>query len=325
MLLTMIALQAAAIAPGTSRRFVEAARSACAAPVGERPTLRSIKVDRLTASPGDLPALRVTDQRSGGWLLVYYDAGGEGAAYARAACLGVQIRLLARALGAPRLPRQWFSTVFTTDPDYVAPAQQVVTRWKIPLEADGRFAAQTQPMLLLTLPHEQVHSFQSRAGAHLPRWLEEGHAEWIGHKVAALLSPPAEEAEEQRSRRSLMAHPLPVHLGSWGAIRVRREAIMRQVPEEERRKMEADPAYTAPLSGRSFSFGPADMTSDESNLDLRYAAAWQLFRDLEAEHGKSAVQSWVDDLTKTSGSIDNAMAVRTADAVLHEQLSQRLD
>jgi hypothetical protein len=324
MLIMTFALASAATVPALDQQFVAAAQSACAAPIDERPELKDISIEPLEAAPGDLPKLRITDRRSGGWLLAYYDAAGERVAYARAACLGAQLRLLATELGEVAPHQEWFSPVFTTNTNYVAPARQSVTRWTIPLEAGGRLAKQGQSMLVLTILHEQVHKFQKRAGTELPRWLEEGHAEWISRKVRRLLSPTAEQADEDVFRSAFEASTPPLALGSWGGMRVKREAIMRQVPPEERIKMEADPAYTAPLSGRSFSIGPDDVTSDESNLKARYEASWRLFRDIEAVHGQSAVQSWVAQLTARPGRVDGAAAISSAREALHEELSERL-
>ena len=323
MLIMTVALVGAVASSGVDKSFVHQAQRACAASIQTRPRVAGILVERLAGEVGDLPKLRITDRQSGGWMLAYYDPSGERAAYARAACLGAQIRMLAMELGGDRR-EQWFSTVFTSNASYVAPPRQTVTRWTIAVERDGSIGEQGQSMVVLTMPHEQVHRFQKRAGTELPRWLEEGHAEWISRKVRRLLSPGPAQEDEDGYKRSFDANTDPVELSSWGAMRVSREAIMRQVPPEERRRMQADPAYTAPLSGRSFSFGPGDVTSDERNLKARYEASWRLFRDLEAAHGQAAVQSWVAQLTSRPGRVDGATAIRSAGDVLHEDLNTRL-
>lgn len=324
MLITTVALAGAAISPVFDEKFVRQAQAACSAPVGKRPRLNDILVERLAAAPEDLPKLRITDRKSGGWLLAYYDQTGEHAAYARAACLGAQLRLAAVELREANFQRQWFSIVFTSDASYVAPANQTVTRWTIPLEPDGRLGNRGQSKIVLTIPHEQIHCFQKRAGAQLPRWIEEGHAEWIGRKISRLLSPDAARESEERTGHVLEASRQPVALRSWGAMRVKREAIMRQVPPEERRKMEADPMYIAPLTGRSFSFGPDDVTSDESNVGPRYEASWRTFRDLETAHDQLAVQRWITHLTARPGRVDDASAIKDAGEMLHDDLNKRL-
>lgn len=310
--------------PAVNPDFVHQAQRACAAPVAQQPKLPGIKIERLAAAAGDLAKLRITDQQSGGWLLAYYDASGERAAYARAACLGAQLRLLALELGDMPPQQQWFSTVFTTDSDYIAPPGETVNRWKIPLEADGSLGTQGQSMIVVTMPHEQVHRFQMRAGADVPRWVQEGHAEWISRKIKRQIAPTAAKQDEDQSTRGYDSASQPVALGNWGAIRVKREAILRQVPPEEQRKMHDDPAYTPPLSGRSFSVGPDDMISDESNLKARYEASWRLFRDLETAHGQGVVERWVAGLTSRAGRVDGDTTLRTANEVLHEDLSDRL-
>jgi hypothetical protein len=324
MLIPTFALVSALTLSSVDQTFVLQAQSACVAAVGKRPSLDGIVVQRLAAAPGDLPKLRISDRQSGGWLLAYYDAAGERAAYARAACLGAQLRLFAVELGRAASRRQWFSTVFTTKADYVAPPNQIVNRWTVPLTADGQLGEKGQLMIVLIMPHEQAHSFQGRAGAELPRWVGEGHAEWIGRKITWLLSPRAAQVSEESYERTLEASRQPVKLRSWGGVQVKREAIMRQVPVDERRKMEADPGYTAPLSGRSFSFGPGDVTSDEGNLKARYEASWRIFRDLETAHGQQAVQSWIAQLTARPGKVDGSTAVENAVDVLHEDLNRTL-
>jgi hypothetical protein len=323
-MLMMVFGLANATAPAIDQGFVEQAKAACTAPVGQRPRLAGIRVERLAADPGDLPKLRITDQHSGTWMLTYYDSVGMQAAYTRAACLGAQIRLLANELGGAPAGEQWFSALFTADDNYVAPPNQIVARWKIPLEADGRLEDKAQSMIVVTMPHEQVHRFQARAGTQMPRWLEEGHAEWISRKVKRQLSPSAAAADERRFQRSLEASTQPLALGRWGAMQVKREAIMRQVPPEERRKMEADPSYTASLSGRSFNIEPGDVTSDESNLDARYQGSWRVFQDLEATHGQGAVQSWVAKLTSRAGRVDGDTVIRSAGEVLNEDVGKWL-
>ncbi|WP_277970852.1 hypothetical protein [Sphingomonas echinoides] len=323
MLMMTIALMTTP-AGATNRGFVDHARMACAAPIGKRPRLAGIQVERSIADPGDLPKLRITDQQSGAWMLAYYDRAGEKAAYARAACLGAQLRLLAVELGEVSAREQWFSSVFTTDGNYVAPPNQTVTRWKIHVEANGSLGNEAQSMIVLTMPHEQVHRFQKRAGSVVPRWLEEGHAEWISRKVRQRLSPEEAQADVRRSQGLFEASKQPLALGSWGGMRVKREAIMRQVPPEERRRMEADPAYTPSLSDRSFSIGPDDVTSDESNLKPRYEGSWRVFRDLEAIHGQAAVQNWMRELTSRPGRVDGGSVTRSATDMLNENLSKRL-
>jgi hypothetical protein len=324
MLILAFAVAGVLSPPVVDPGFVHQAQRACAGSVTQQPKLPGIKVERLAAAAGDLAKLRITDQQSGGWLLAYYDASGERAAYARAACLGAQLRLLALELGDMPPQQQWFSAVFTTDSHYIAPPGETVNRWKIPLEADGSLGPQGQSMIVLTMPHEQVHRFQMRAGADVPRWMEEGHAEWISRKIRRQIAPTAAKEDEDRFRQWFDRATQPVSLENWGAMRVTREAIMRQVPPEERRKMQDDPTYTAPLSGRSFSIGPGDMVSDESNLKARYEASWRLFRDLEATHGQAAVERWVAGLTSRPGRVDGTTTLRSANEVLHEDLGEKL-
>ncbi|WP_260600243.1 hypothetical protein [Sphingomonas endolithica] len=327
MLTASFAMAGMVVHPLPEMKFVAEARVACAAPVGKRPKIKGIRIERVIASAGDLPKLRITDVESGGWMYAYYDATSERAAWARAACLGAQLRLLDAELSGARRSAQWYGAVFAAVAAYVPPASETVTRWHVPIRSDGALLEEGQDMVVLTMPHEQLHGFQMRAGAQGPRWFSEGHAEWLSRSVKQAIAPAAAQKDALGYEADLAAATMPVALESWGGLKIKREAIFRQVSKEERRKMEADLRYYPPMNARSFKFGPNDLTGDESDPSFnraRYEAAWRTFRDLEAAHGKAAVQRWVMNLTSQAGSVPATRIKEEAQSQMGEDLSARL-
>lgn len=295
------------------------ARAACSATPGTLSNVSGVVVSSVPAQEGDLPALRIAHQPSGAWMLAYYDSSSESAARARADCLGAQLAYLHAFTGDDRIDGEWASVVFTADPEYAAPSG--ARRWKIATGVEGSITEATSEFLLVTLPHEQVHHFQKRNGAETPRWFHEGHAEWVGRKVSERISPDRAAWDAQEGAMALRASNEPVALQKWGGIQVKREAIVRQVGPEDRRRMETDPSYmpTAPLA-----FGPDDIVSDESNLSARYEAAWVVFRDLEAARGADAVKQWVNQVTDQVGKISNDAILKDAARYTGADLTERL-
>ncbi len=301
--------------------FVAKGRAACAAPAGAHPGVPGITVEAVAARSGDLPYLHITDRESGGSMNAYYDPGAERAAWARASCLGAQIRLLHAETGGVWRNARWSSVVFTPRADYIPPRSASEERWRIATAPDGALTPAGQHMTVVVMPHEQVHGFQQRVGAQTPRWFHEGHAVWISRKVIAVLTPAEGRADAFKGARALEASTEPVALARWGGMQVKPEAILRQVSAEEREKIKADPHYTP---AGPFSFGPGDMVSDESNTPARYEAAWRVFASLEAAHGAARVESWAIDLTAKDGSVTGARVQETAAAAFGEDLGKRL-
>lgn len=297
------------------------ARAACSAPMGAEAEVSGVEVVSFPATGGDLPGLRVTHQPSGAWMNIYFDASSESAARARAACLGAELAYLHDATGDTRSDAQWAGAVFTADADYAQPAGMTQTRWEIHTTG-GEITDAVDEMLLVTLPHEQVHNFQGRHGAQTPRWFHEGHAVWVGRKVAQRVSPNRSALDAEAGAADLNASMEPVALARWGGVSVKREAILRQVNPEDRARMEADPTYMPKVS---LTFGPGDMVSDESNTAARYEASWMIFRDIEAARGALAVQTWVRNVTAGSGRIETNDVVTAAGRVFDFDLPERLE
>lgn len=324
MLISALPVALALFAPlqADAADFPRQLRQACSAPIGSKPKVAGVEV-LATPAPGngDLPGLRVRHVPTGAWMTVFHDAASTDAAWARAACLGGQIGLLAEATADNRKDARWFSVVLTSDAGYVPARDGADTRWVVATQRDGRLSEESQRKLLAVIPHEQVHAYQKRAEARTPRWFHEGHAEWLGRKVVAVIAPQVGEDDARRNDAALRASKTPVALGRWGGVQVKREAILRQVSEQDRKRMAAEPGYMPP---GPFSFGPDDMESDESNTIARYQAAWTLFRDLELAHGAGAVRAWVEALTGKGETLANDQIVASANAAFGGDLAPRL-
>lgn len=302
--------------------FGTSARAACRAPVGTRPAIAGIRVEAEAApAAGELPFLRITDTASGGWMRLFHDAGSERAARARAACLGAQIRLLAQLTGGVWRDAHWSAVVLTQSAAYAAPKRDAETRWHVQVNADGQLDAERQRNLVETIPHEQVHAFQKRIGADTPRWFHEGHAEWLGRKVTAIIDPARAAAQSASYADTLRVSTTPVALSAWGGMRVKPEAILRQLSPEDRRRKEADPSFVPP---GPFSFGPDDMVSDESNTGARYEAAWRVFRGLETAKGATPVRDWANAATARPGRVATDAIVAAAKTALGTDLAPQL-
>lgn len=142
--------------------------------------------------------------------------------------------------------------------------------------------------LLVVMPHEETHLSQM-GGKGLPRWFNEGHAEWTGLHVTKQVAPDL-AASERASAAAEFAKLGGAQLGAWGGLRVRPEAIERQLSAEDRARRLKDPSYTPP---GPYNFGPDDLAEDNSSGPGRYGAALALFDGLEKRHGRESVQAWV--------------------------------
>lgn len=276
-------------------------QAACTAQPGERPDLAGVTVEDEPATTGDLPAIRVTSQATGAFMRVHYDAGSERIARARAACLGAQLSIVERETGDDRRGAEWMSAVFTQDRTYIPPrGDDVQPRWVIDVEQDGTLTKLGHVMVVHTLPHEQVHSWQMRGSSVLPRWLLEGHARWVQDKIAPMFDPAVALSQDRMRAEQVAKADGPLNLAQWGSERPKREAYLRQVSPVDRARMEADPNY---YPTGTFTFTTDDFEEDASNLAARYAAATAIFTGLEQRHGADGVRAWMIEVTSLDGRV----------------------
>lgn len=294
----------------------------CSSAPGDRPSVAGILVTD-DAPDDEMGTLRATSEASGAFLRIYYDAGSEAIARARAACLGAQLPMLERELGDDRRGTEWSSVVFTQDAAYVPPrGEGIQARWPVTVLPDGNLSPVGHAIIVSIIPHEQVHAYQTRAGARPSRWVGEGHASWVQARIVPLLDPEMVQGTRAHRASQLAAAEGPINLAQWGSPRPKREAIMRQVSAEDRARMEADPNYRP--TG-SFRFNRDDFEGDVlTESQAQYGAAASVFDGLEARHGAAAVQAWMTEISAGSGPITLPTLVETVQRHFGESLSDLL-
>ena len=259
-----------------------------------QPSIRSTPPRRL---PGDLTRIRAVSLPRGTVFLVYFDSIGRAAAERSIPQLGRIYEMLADEVAADPARVEWAAVAFVADTSFVPRRVENEVRWPVHVEADGSLGPRGREDMLLVLPHEQVHSIQSSFVDKLPRWFAEGQAESVGLRVTERWLPSA--ALAKRAEITNAFGGTSRHLGSWGMVRVKPEAIVRQMTPEQRARRDKDPTYMPP---GPWTFGPGDMVSDESDVMARYGAALCLFDELRAVAGKRALLAWYQEIWARGGS-----------------------
>lgn len=292
-------------------------RTACATGAPANASVPGIKVTRHQASSGDLPYVEARSVRTGSTVRIYHDEGNAKAMLSKAACLGALVDMVRETAPDSRRDIHWSAVTATTNAGYLPPRDRDEAQWLDVLQ-DGRWDEASLTFLILTMPHEETHFSQDRPGApKLPRWFQEGHAEWSGLHVTEQVRPDLAQRRRADIAASLRAAG-KVHLGQWGGVKIKPEAIERQLSAEDRAKRSADPSY---IPKGPFHFGPGDFFKDDENGNAYYAASLAIFDDLEARHGRAAVQAWVSAVL---ASADNKHIVELAKEKLGEDISPLL-
>ena len=313
---TAFATMHAGAAPAGAQRL-DALRAACKTDSPSGAAVAGVRVRAYPAAAGDLPYHEAVSARSGAAVRIYHDDGLAPVAASKAGCLLGMLDLLAPAIPDTRHGIRWSSVVITADDRYLPPRTQGDTRW-VRVLPDRSWDESATRYLLEVIPHEQAHLSQERATLPLPRWFREGHAEWTGLQVVQQVRPDL--ARQARAARAAASRKLgQAHLGAWGGMRVKPEAIERQISEEDRARRARDPGYTP--SG-SYSFGPDDVEQDLDNETGRYGAALALFDGLERRHGRAAVRGWAGAVLAAS---ESAEIVALARELLGEDIAPLLE
>jgi len=263
-------------------------RAACGIDAPPGAALPQIAVRQVAAAPGDLPYYEARSSLTGSSVRIYHDPELADAVASKIACFMGMLDLLPAAIPDARREVAWSPMVITRNASYIPPKRDGELRW---LNVFGAKSWDTASLhfLLNTMPHEETHFSQKRDGVKLPRWFEEGHAEWAGLQVTAQVRPDI--ARDERARRAADAAKLgQAGLGAWGGISVKPEAIERQLSAEDRARKAKDPSYNPP---GPFRFGPGDFVKDDGNEEARYGAALAVFDGLEQRHGRTKVLAWV--------------------------------
>lgn len=298
------------------------ALDACTSELEIQPGVPGISVEAAPSATGDLARLRIQSVATGSHMYAYYDAPSRGAALSHAACLGAQLALLDIELKTEDRNVAWMDVVFTSDRAYLPPRGEGANiRWIISTDPSGRLNQEARHNITATVPHEQVHQYQARMGATTPRWFAEGHATWVGLKVASTVSPDNGAADAELFLGAARHATLPLELSEWGSVSVKPEAIARQISDEDKARMLTDPSFRPK---GPFSFGPDDLISDESNATARYGASSIIFSDLAARHGEAAVAAWVAATTAVAGRVSADQVLSSAKTAFGEDLEPLL-
>lgn len=278
--------------------------------------LHDVQVRKVEVSPDDLPYYEARLDATGSSVRIYHEPDLANAAASKAACLMGMLDLLSTNLPHLRGPISWSPIVLTHNANYIPPKRDGELRWNTVFKSTTWEPANLR-FLLVVMPHEETHLSQSMGGPRMPRWFEEGHAEWAGLQVTEQVVPVLAATERAKSAEEFRKLGT-AHLGAWGGIRVRPEAIERQLSAEDRERRKKDPTFTPP---GPFSFGPDDMVEDNGNEVGRYGAALALFTGLEQRHGRAAVQVWVRAVLEGKNA---AQIVPLARRILGEDLTALL-
>lgn len=292
-------------------------RACSAAPGRAAPTVTGIGFKAMPAAPGDLPYIQVVDQKTGARVRIYHDPSLREVALARAACFGGVLTRLPSLI--PNTPPgvTWAPIVLTLNEDYIPPRSESEHRWVAP-RFNGTWNAHGISFLIKVMPHEETHGRQLASRATpLPRWFQEGHAEWVGLKVTEAVRPDLAAAARQEHQAASTALP-DARLGAWGGRKVKDEAIQRQLSPADQERRRREPGWIPP---GPFKFGPGDFVEDNDNEAGRYAAALAVFDGLERRHGREAVQTWV---AAVLASADNKDIVPLAQQTLGEDITPLL-
>lgn len=281
-------LLAATGATASAATGIEALQAACKADSAPSASLDQVQVSKVAATPGDLPYYDARSAATGSSVRLYYALELDATASSKAACLIGMLDLLAARLPHMRGAVVWSAIVLTRDGNYIPPKRDGELRWPSVFVGTA-WAPDNMRFLLNVMPHEEAHLSQAMGGASLPRWFAEGHAEWVGLQVTEQIDPAL--AAATRAGRAEAARRLDsALLGAWGGLRVKSEAIERQLSAADRARRDSDPNFVPP---GPFSFGPGDFAEDNTDEAGRYGAALALFTGLEQRHGRAAVAAWV--------------------------------
>ena len=265
-----------------------ALQAACNAKGASPHALPGITLRSMPAAPGDLPYVMADSAATGSQVRIYHEPKLAAAALSKAACFAGLVDLLAPYIPDKRRGLQWSPIIITTDPGFIPVRTKEEARW-LKVFASTEWDDQGLAFLLQVIPHEETHFSQSRSKNKLPRWFEEGHAEWAGQRINAQLR--SELALKRRTHYATEAAKLgAANLADWGGLQVKPEAIERQLSAEDRARKAKDPSYSPP---GPFNFGPGDLVQDMANEQGRYGAALAIFEGLEQRHGLAAVQAWI--------------------------------
>jgi hypothetical protein len=253
-----------------------------------------LKIERIAAEPNDLPSIKATDLKNGAVFRIFYDEPSLPVAEELILVLAAFYRELAELSLVDASRVKWASVVFSQNTDYVPARRENDVRWLVPTDKNGRLTPHGRVDFYLVIPHEQVHAIQKTfIPQHAMRWLKEGLATWLGLKVTEKWNPELARRERDVLAAEQQKVKEPLNLRQWGSVKVKGDAIMRQMTPEEREKLKQNPGS---VTSGSFTFSKNDIISDESNAKALYAAALTLFEEVEKKAGPQKIDDWLKSI-----------------------------
>ncbi len=298
-------------------------RDASTASMTARPIpMAEMEVTRVAARPGDLESFKAIHRLTGIAFNVYFDQQSAVIARDSIPLLASLYRDVAALTGANTAATRWHAVVFARDAEkLVLHRYKNETRWEIDVGAGGTLSEDGVRSLYGTIPHEQVHGVSGHGPDGLPRWYSEGQATWAGLRVTERWRP--DQAARERTRYALEAKTAkqPLALGKWGGMRVKHEALLRQLTPAQRAAVEKDPSA---MPSGPFTFVDGDFEEDESNTVARYGGSLALFEEIEKRAGTLAMQDWFRAVASKAGKLSNedviALAPQNARIIITEAL-----
>jgi hypothetical protein len=237
-LASLLTMAYASVSAETTIRQLQAA---CQPDSATSMSLDKIQVRKFEAGPGDLAYYEARSAATGSSVRLYHEADLDAAAASKAACLMGMLDLLSAGLPHLRGAVVWSPIVLTHDVNYIPPKRDGELRWATVFRSTT-WEPENLHFLLDVMPHEETHLSQAMGGERLPRWFAEGHAEWASLQVTEQVNPVL--AASARARRAEEARKLgQAQLGAWGGIRVKPEAIERQLSAADRERRARDPDF----------------------------------------------------------------------------------
>lgn len=278
----------------------------------------------LAATPANASEdLLATDMRGNGLSFSAYSASEDMAlVQENSASLISMYQVLVETIGVDPSAVKWAEIAFIRNNNYIPSSdKEGIVRWVIPLTTKGGLGISGKHEMFLTIPHEQVHAIQKVFG-DLPRWFSEGMAEWAGLRATKVAAPGLYADRKKQLNAALASSAVPLNLKSWGGVKPKPEAILRQLTPEQKRRMAKEPGY---FPSGPFSFGPDDFISDESNTFARYAASLRIFEAIESRSTSSKMREWFDAIINLPSPKKTSDIVRLAKEKTGADISEMLD
>jgi hypothetical protein len=253
-----------------------------------------LSVESFPETAERLGWLRIVDPRTGMVFRIHHDAKAESLARLSVPLLFQMYRDVAHYTAVEPAAVKWFDVAIVGDTLDYRLGSGDVTVWFVHASTEADFGTAGLVHLYHKVPHEQTHAAQGFPRSDLPRWLIEGHAEWVALRVGASRSPAVAETRRLELAEARRAAAPGQSLLDWrSVVRVRREAFLRHATPEQRERMNRDSTYFPP---GPYQFQPGDFEGADLGgpaVLAHYADALEFFEELSRQVGESAILRWL--------------------------------